>query len=356
MTLRALCAALSMTGLLGVAAVPLMGRSAPAPSPGGPERLPATLAGTGLFDADRPGVVDARHRPFVPQYPLWSDGMTKRRWVFLPPGTPVDASQGHPWDFPAGTRFWKEFSLNGRRIETRILWKTAAAGWLFGSYVWNDEGTGATLAPEDGIPAFVEVAPGRRYSIPSRTDCQACHGTAGVGPLGFNELQLSPDRDPNAIHGEPLAPRSLTLRELIDERLIVPARADPAVNPPRIRASSPSTRAVLGYLAANCGACHDGSAGVSVLGPSLTVRDLLADGDAVARSLIGRPSKWQVPGQPGADSVLVHAGSPELSTLLLRMRSRSPSSQMPPLGTVLRDEQAVAAIAAWIATESPQLR
>jgi hypothetical protein len=50
-----------------------------------------------------------------------------------------------------------------------------------------------------------------------------------------------------------------------------------------------------------------------------------------------------------------HAGAPELSTMLLRMRSRSPSSQMPPLGTVLRDEQAVAAISAWIATEAARL-
>jgi mono/diheme cytochrome c family protein len=317
--------------------------------------LPATLAETGLFDPNRPAVVDARHRPFAPQYPLWSDGMTKRRWLSLPPDTTVDAQPGRPWDFPVGTRFWKEFSLVGRRVETRILWKTSAAGWIFGSYLWNDEGTAAALAPDDGIPGAVEVAPGRRYSIPSRAECQTCHGTARFGPLGFNELQLSPDRDPNAIHGEPLAPGMLTLRTLIDEQLLSPGRADLAARPPRIRASSPSTRAVLGYLAANCGSCHDGSASVSVLGPSLTVRDLLADGDAVARSLIGRPSKWQVPGHAGDDSVLVHAGAPELSTMLLRMRSRSPSSQMPPLGTVLRDEQAVAAISAWIATEAARL-
>jgi hypothetical protein len=31
------------------------------------------------------------------------------------------------------------------------------------------------------------------------------------------------------------------------------------------------------------------------------------------------------------------------------MRSRSPSSQMPPLGTTLRDEAAVAAVRQWIA-------
>jgi hypothetical protein len=32
------------------------------------------------------------------------------------------------------------------------------------------------------------------------------------------------------------------------------------------------------------------------------------------------------------------------------MRSRSPSSQMPPLGTVLRDDAAIAVIEKWIAS------
>lgn len=353
MTRRARRAVLIAFGLVSVAAASLTGLSART-APGDSWPLPGRLAETGLFDPARPGVIDPRHRGFAPQYPLWSDGLTKRRWISLPAGTAVDVSQAHPWDFPVGTRFWKEFSLQARKVETRILWKTAA-GWQFGSYVWNDAGTDAVLAPEEGVPGVVEVAPGRRHNIPSRTDCQACHGTTRAGPLGFNELQLSPDRDPNAIHGEPLAPGQLTLRHLIEERLVSPVRTELLATPPRIRTSSPATRAVLGYLAANCGSCHDGSASVSVLGPSLTVRDLLADGDAVARSLLGRPSKWQVPGSAGDGSVLVHAGSPDLSTLLLRMRSRAPSSQMPPLGTVLRDDQAIAAISTWIATEAARI-
>jgi hypothetical protein len=34
--------------------------------------------------------------------------------------------------------------------------------------------------------------------------------------------------------------------------------------------------------------------------------------------------------------------------MLFRMKSRRPSSQMPPLGTVLRDDAAIAAVAKWI--------
>jgi hypothetical protein len=47
--------------------------------------------------------------------------------------------------------------------------------------------------------------------------------------------------------------------------------------------------------------------------------------------------------------VLVHDGQPEQSAIYVRMRSRSPSSQMPPLGTTVRDEAAVDAIARWSA-------
>jgi hypothetical protein len=41
-------------------------------------------------------------------------------------------------------------------------------------------------------------------------------------------------------------------------------------------------------------------------------------------------------------------GAPDLSALLYRMKSRRPSSQMPPLGTVLPDQQAIAAVTKWI--------
>jgi hypothetical protein len=55
-----------------------------------------------------------------------------------------------------------------------------------------------------------------------------------------------------------------------------------------------------------------------------------------------------VPGQPEGSSVLVDPDAPERSAMLYRMRSRRPSRQMPPLGTVLADEQAIEAIAAWM--------
>src|SRR5262249_29189727 len=177
------------------------------------------LTETGLYSSDRSETIASGVRQFLPQYPLWSDGLKKRRWIALPPDSSIDATSELAWDFPVGTKFWKEFSFNGRRIETRMLWKTSATTWKAASYVWNDDGTDAVLAPADGVPGVAEIAPGKRHSIPSRTDCLACHGATRTGPLGFNALQLSTDRDPTAIHGEPLAPGMITLADLVKERL-----------------------------------------------------------------------------------------------------------------------------------------
>ena len=311
-------------------------------------RAPQGLAETGLYVAGDFGAIDPRNRPFSPQYPLWSDGATKTRWVYLPPHTAIDAADAGEWDFPVGTRFWKEFSFQGRKVETRLLWKATAVRWITASYVWNADGTDAELAPETGVPGLVEIAPGRRHSIPSAADCTACHGARATGPLGFNALQLSTDRDPNAIHGEPLAPGMVTLKTLVEEGLLRPARADLVAKPPRIPASSPLTRAVLGYFASNCGGCHNRRGEITVEGPSLRHSDLLEDGDGIARNLVGHATKWQVPGLPEGASALVNPDAPEMSAILYRMRSRRPSSQMPPLGTVVRDEAAVEAIARWI--------
>ena len=312
-------------------------------------RAPARLSETGLYLRD--GVVDERNRPFTPQYPLWSDGAVKKRWVFLPPGTTIDTRDDSAWEFPVGTRFWKEFTFNGRKVETRMLWKASATNWIAASYLWNEEQTEATLASDLGEPDVAPVSSSRRHSIPSRSDCLACHGAKRTEPLGFNPLQLSTDRDPNAIHAEPLFSGSVTLDTLARNGLISQTRTNSIGAPPRVRTANPATRTMLGYLSANCGSCHRGDGEIAVRVPSLRYDQMLRDGDAVAASLIGRATSWRVPGVRDGASVLIDTASPESSAMLVRMRSRSPSSQMPPLGTVLRDDAAIERMRQWIARD-----
>ena len=150
--------------------------------------------------------------------------------------------------------------------------------------------------------------------------------------------------------GEPLRPGLLTNETLLEGGLLVNARADLVTAPPRIATKDPATRTVLGYLSANCAMCHNGKGEITAAAPVIRLADLVTDGDAVARSLLGQRTRWQIPGEADGESLLVHPGAPERSAMFVRMRSRSPSSQMPPLGTTVRDEQAVATIARWIAT------
>jgi cytochrome c553 len=308
---------------------------------------PARLSETGLYAPDAGDRIADGVRPFSPQYPLWTDGASKRRWIYLPPGTAIDGRQLLEWNFPIGTRLWKEFSFNGRPIETRLLWKASASEWVPASYVWNAEGTDAMLAPADGLAGAADLGGGKQHAIPSRTDCLACHGMKHTRPLGFSALQLSDDRDPLAIHGEPRPEGALSVASLVAAGLLTLERAGQPPPRPRIATADPTTRAVLGYLAANCGGCHAREGDVPAVTPFLRTDLLLTDADAVARVLSERETTWQVPGHDEGTK-LVDPLAPQASALLERMRSRRPSSQMPPLGTVVRDDEAVAAVQKWI--------
>jgi hypothetical protein len=300
--------------------------------------LPTLLSDTGIAD----GAV-----PFSPQYPLWTDGATKRRWVYLPEGATIDASDPNRWVYPDGTKFWKEFSFGGRKVETRLLWKRDGE-WVFAAYVWNDAQTDATLVPAEGRVSSVEVAPGRPHRIPSTADCRACHVSSRVEILGFNALQLSPDRDPNALHAESLRPDMVTLSTLLASGRLSHAPDEWRTTPPRIAAVDPDTRAVLGYLAANCAHCHNRDSDLRNLDFNLSVEPNVTPCAAALKTAVDRLSRWTAPTGDGPALRLTPV-QPEHSTVLLRMASRRPSRQMPPLGTAIVDQQAIELIRRWLA-------
>jgi len=131
---------------------------------------PATLACTGLYTdvmAKRlaPGV-----EPFSPAVPLWADGADKERWIRLPPGTTVDASNPSEWSFPEGTKLWKQFSRDGRRIETRLWQKVRDGFWVDATYAWNDDQSAADRSNGGDIPLGQGT-----YHIPTQDECEKCH-------------------------------------------------------------------------------------------------------------------------------------------------------------------------------------
>ncbi len=314
--------------------------------------FPKHLRDTGLYAAGSLTDVRSVNLAFTPQYPLWSDGADKRRWLYLPPGKFIDASQPDAWKFPVGTKLWKEFS-QGRRVETRLIERRGDGTWHYANYLWNEDGRDALLAPAGKIaPLHVAKAPGGRYEVPSRDDCRACHEGAAVPVLGASALQLSSDRDPKAAHGMPSGVGDVDLRGLVARGLLRNLPKSLLANPPRIAAATPTERAALGYLHGNCGHCHNHNGTPAPVKLRLAQSVIVAnDGETgaarVLRTLINAPPRTRLPGASG-ELALVTPGSAETSLLALRMRTRQSQTQMPPLGTCLTDDEGLALVERWI--------
>jgi hypothetical protein len=338
------------TLLLAIALGSLLGLWAPVRAGDADAGLPPRLRETGLYAAGSHRDVASGIVSFTPQYPLWSDGAEKRRWLSLPPGTFIDGSRPDAWQFPIGTRLWKEFSHDGRPVETRFIERAADGTWRFATYVWNAEATDAVLAPAVGIAALpVRAAPDGRYAIPARGDCVACHGGATVPVLGVGALQLSPDRDPLAAHGTPAQAGDVDLRALVERGWLRGVPASLLEQPPRIAAATPVERAALGYLHGNCAHCHH--PGASRVPVRLTLAQSVAEPSAsrsdVLRSAVDAPSRYRPPGTD-SDARIIVPGSPQAGVLGVRMQSRQPQVQMPPLGTRVPDSEGLALVHRWI--------
>jgi hypothetical protein len=316
----------------------------------GAQAWPQDLRDTGLFADGSTTAIAADALAFSPQYPLWSDGAVKRRWIRLPKGTAIDAANPDAWDFPRGTRLWKEFAVDGRRVETRVVERDADGTWRFASYAWDEAGTAATLASADGATLTVN---GRPYAVPSETDCRACHEGAAVPVLGFSALQLSPDRDPLAPHADPHSDADL---RTLTERGILRGLPDALLrSPPRIVAPSPVARAALGYLHGNCGHCHSGAADAGVpVDLRLAQRVGTSSVDETLRSLVGVAGRFRPAGTPQR-LMLAAPGHADDSLVARRMRARDPRTQMPPLGTAVPDSDGLALIERWIDHDLPNL-
>ena len=265
---------------------------------------------------------------------------------YLPPNTAIDASRIDAWEFPVGTRLWKEFGYD-RRVETRFIERLADGSWRFAAYVWNGEDTDAVLAAEDGAVLPVDAAPAGRYVVPSRSDCLACHEGPSVPVLGVSALQLSPERDPLAPHAEPARNDHANLSNLVASGRLrnLPQRF--VEQPPRIVAASPTERAALGYLHGNCGHCHNDAGALTGLDLVLSQQaDAAAQSsERTMQSLLGHSSRFRPQGSDSAQRVARDGGT---HMLTLRMKTNNTLARMPPLGVQQVDAEGVALVERWI--------
>ena len=221
------------------------------PSDGAPDAAPDAppaggtddLVTTGLCIDDACTAINPGVTAYEPRWHLWSDGESKRRWIELPPGTQINTSNMDYWQFPVGTKVWKEFTRNGVRVETRYMVRTgpATGDWQFLGYEWNAAQTHATA-----MPGGDQNVNGTPHDIPSAATCLGCHGNNATPVLGFSAFQLD--------YGAPAG--SMDLDDAI---------ASGWISQPPGGASSPhlplpgnaTDQAALGYVHVNCGHCHN---------------------------------------------------------------------------------------------------
>ena len=288
-----------------------------------PQTAPMRLSETGLYrDGSLTELADGV-MAYTPRYELWSDGADKLRYLQLPDGQPIDTSDMDAFVFPVGTKAWKEFSRDGTRLETRLLWKTED-GWIHVAYAWNEAQTEAiatTRGAEDVL--------GTQHDIPTRIECRECHQGAADTLLGVSALQLAHDG------------QGLTLEQLEADGRLTDAPPAGLARPDTLEWNA------LGYLHANCGTCHNPRGkGFERVDIELWLRasELEVTSTRAYVTCVGVAIEQTT----GDDTARIAPGLPEDSALITRMRLRGEEEAMPPIASERTDDAGIALVEQWI--------
>ncbi|MDB4994809.1 MAG: hypothetical protein JWM74_2241 [Myxococcaceae bacterium] len=280
---------------------------------------PLLLSETGLYSDFAARTVAPDVQAFAPRYEFWVDGAKKSRWLWLPPGTKIDDTAIDHFVFPIGTKAWKEFVVDGKVVETRLLMKVRDGdtfGWWQAAYVWKDDGSDA-VEQLDGVTN----AMGTTHDVPKQSDCFNCHGNVKDTLIGVSAIQL----------GDPAqTPRPI---DAFDARGWLKS-------PPPANLDVPGTGAVkdgLAYLHANCGHCHNDEAVRLKTQTPMRLRLLVGqrpEDTGALTTTIGTVMKHPLPNDV---TRVVVAGEPDKSGLYIRMGLLD-GYRMPPIGSKTPDD------------------
>ncbi len=304
--------------------------------------MPVTLQDTGLC-ADGPcAVINPGILAFAPQYALYSDEATKRRWLQLPAGTKIDTTDMNYWKFPVGTKAWKEFTTKeGTRIETRFVMKigeddSLQASWYWASYIWDAANTSSTLFdPQTGNPDVT----GTTHDVPSRSQCRRCHQSTPGRILGFQAMSLD---------YHPTETDLVDLQDLVDMDLLSnPPTPNATVGAPFFPLGGTAIdRAAYGFFHANCGSCHNPTSSIHdtvVIEMRMDTTKLAPHEMSAYTTLVNKTAMLgTVPG------MLVIPSNATDSVVMKRIESLTAGVKMPELGTETLNTDGIAAVTAWI--------
>ncbi len=308
--------------------------------------FPRKLSETGIFrtveslePAD--GVV-----PYSVAAQPWSDGATARRWVAIPGDDRITLtdSETENSDFPDGTVLVKHLTLprpghsaGDRKLETQLL-HFESGRWNPYAYLWNENGTDATLVDANGadvvVPETDDSDSWRTWHVGSVNECRLCHSAGAGFVVGFTAHQLRKAVGHAADPTDQVA--ALVSQHVLAASGSLGATDTPLVDP-HDAAHSLSKRA-RSYLHANCGVCHHRR------GPATISFFARADYPFDQLRITKRPGI----GKFGLESPqLIKPGDPFRSVILYRM-SKLGYGRMPYIGSRVVDSRGAALIADWV--------
>jgi hypothetical protein len=274
-------------------------------------------------------------RVYAPAVPLWADGSGKNRWIVLPQGTTIDATDPNEWVFPVGTKLFKEFSRDGIRVETRLFQKVKANTWVRATYRWNGDESAATISGGVDIP----WGDGGTYHIPSGDECDECHRGRNEHIMGFEQVSLG-------LEGA----TGLTLSELVAENLITPppARTKLTIGDDGTGAAA----APLAWLHINCGTtCHNANENSYAYGAGMRLRldATQLDGRSVVDFDSLRTTLGQMATTPTWNGqTRIVPGDADDSLLCKLISHRGQGQQMPPIASSIVDVPDSTLVQQWI--------
>ncbi|MFN7954364.1 MAG: PQQ-dependent sugar dehydrogenase [bacterium] len=308
----------------------------------GASAIATTLSRTGCAQASDPRLAAEGMVPYDMIAPLWSDGAEKSRWFAVPAGGAIEVAADGDWSFPIGTVLRKDFAIEGKLVETRLLMHhddgagQLDGGWAGYSYRWDAAEKEAVLVESGAVD---QLANGQVWTFPSGADCLRCHTEAAGRTLGPKTQQL--DRDTTYPTTGRTANQVATLEAigmLGVNGLAAPGVGDVAAFPALDDESVPAGNRARAYLDSNCSHCHRPG------GPGGGTADFRATVPFAAMGICNAEVRDDF-GIPGA-RVLV-PGDHARSVLWLRLTATD-SRRMPPLATAIVDERAAGVFASWI--------
>jgi len=329
--------------------------------------MPASIKATGLFPkAPDLSQHSASMLEYVPDPPLWSDGMEKQRFLILPTGKKIDNSNAKQWAFPEGTIFVKTFFDDSgaagasRPIETRLIRAAVGGIYEFFVYQWNADSSDAALVLSDidgdvnaeipvpvtikrmvdGQPFMVNGGQPFMHTLPSRNACGKCHEQNAMVAqtfIGFDELRLNSKLT--------AASAKTQLQTFADAGVFT--MPPPAVPVTITDASNDNGRLlrIKRFVFGNCVHCHNGGGQVD-LHPDVFVANTVSQ-PTMAQSVMPPPGWLRVvPGDPLTSVLYVQMQRTMLPPATGNERLRP----MPPVGVadVAADQVALKDVFDWI--------